>query len=296
MTTRPAAGTIFRPARTPGTGTRLASSVAFGEGQRRPGAYEDTYHAPGGANDVRSTPVDVADWTTAPTDESQAQRFRERMIAIVAHDLRNPVNAVLLTANTFAKKTSLPPDVRSGLGRIEYAAKRMNELIATLLDISAASFAGTIPISAVATDLRDVTEMAVDELRNAMPGRSVTVKAVGDTRGVWDPARIAQVVSNLVGNALTHGAKNGTVDVSVEGHESEVCLAVHNRGPVILPEVVPTLFDPFRRDAPSDHHPHRPGLGLYIAKQIVLSHGGTIAVDSTRERGTVFTVRLPRKR
>jgi signal transduction histidine kinase len=188
----------------------------------------------------------------------------------------------------------LPPDVLSGLCRIQHAAKRMDELIATMLDLSAARFTGSIPISLVPSDLREVTEAAVDELRHARPGRGIVIHSAGDTRGLWDPARIAQVVSNLVGNALIHGAQTGPVKVFLEGRAHEVSFAVHNQGPVIPPETVPMLFEPFRSGPASDASARRLGLGLYIAKQIVVSHGGTITVDSTAERGTVFTVRLPR--
>lgn len=223
---------------------------------------------------------------------AQALLFQEQRMAIVAHDLRNPLNTVVMLSSDFSGRSDLPEDVRQGLATVLTAAWRMNELIETLIGFSAARFGGSIPVSPVPTDLREVTRVAVDELRHAMPQRLISVDAVGDTRGTWDPARMVQVVSNLVGNALTHGT--GAVDVSVEGRESHALVAVGNEGPVIPAEVLPTLFEPFRRGGPPDQSPRGLGLGLYIAKQIVLAHAGTIAVNSTPERGTVFTVRLPR--
>ncbi len=223
---------------------------------------------------------------------AQALRWREQRMAILAHDLRNPLNALTALSTAFSRRRGMPQDVVSGLQMMSQAAWRMNELIETLIGFSAARFGGSIPVSPAPTDLYEVTRAAVDELRYATPQRRVSLDTVGDTRGTWDPARMAQVLSNLVGNALTHGT--GSVDVSLEGRQGAVSVAVSNQGPLIPAEIVPTIFEPFRRCAASDGVPRGLGLGLYVSKQIVLAHGGTIDVDSTAERGTVFTVHLPR--
>jgi sigma-B regulation protein RsbU (phosphoserine phosphatase) len=215
-------------------------------------------------------------------------------IAIVAHDLRNPLNSIVMGARVFANDAAVPADVRRGLEKMERAAWRMNELIDTLLDFSAAHFTGAIPVSPVATDLDDVTERVLDELRSAHLDRVINYEHTGSTRGIWDPARLAQVVSNLVGNALTHGTSTTAVEVRVDGRIDEVALTVRNEGPAIPGEISSALFEPFRRGANPNKHGHSLGLGLYIARQIVVAHGGTIDVDCSRERGTLFTVRLPR--
>jgi signal transduction histidine kinase len=113
----------------------------------------------------------------------------------------------------------------------------------------------------------------------------------GDARGQWDSGRIAQLVSNLVANALTHGDSSAPVRLSIEGG-SEVRLKVHNRGPVIMAEQIPVLFEPFRRG--HDSRPRGLGLGLHIAKQIAVAHGGSISVQSSVDTGTTFCVDLPR--
>ena len=114
--------------------------------------------------------------------------------------------------------------------------------------------------------------------------------------GEWDAARLRQVVSNLVANAIEHGSDATAVDVFVMDEGSDVVIAVKNDGVPISPSALPTLFDPFVRasDVSAKHQPRGVGLGLYIARQIVIAHGGTIVVDSSGTTGTIFTVRLPR--
>jgi signal transduction histidine kinase len=225
-----------------------------------------------------------------PAELAETLLFR---IAIAAHDLRNPLNVVVALSRLLSRRDGLPEDVVRSLASMSRAAWRMNELIDTLLGFSAIRSGGSIPVSPTATDLCELTWLAIDELHGANPQRRITVNAVGDTRGSWDAARIVQVVSNLVGNALVHG--KGAVDVYVEGSEHEVSLFVRNQGAPIPTDSMPTLFEPFRSAAASSHVSSGLGLGLYISKEIVLAHRGTIEVDSTAERGTVFTVRLPRR-
>lgn len=119
----------------------------------------------------------------------------------------------------------------------------------------------------------------------------------GDAWGEWDRTRILEVVDNLLSNAIKHGSRGQPIDVTVRSDGDDVVLAVHNGGAPIPAELVPVLFDPFRRAARSDHRHGElksHGLGLYIVREIVVSHGGTIDVSSTSEAGTTFTVRLPR--
>jgi signal transduction histidine kinase len=172
----------------------------------------------------------------------------------------------------------------------------MLEMIETLLDFTASRFTGSLPIAPVATDLHDVCRGVVRELRAAAPDRSIELALEGDGRGTWDPARLAQVVSNLVSNALQHGARHSPVRVYVAGDDTAALLAVENEGPAIAPELMRVLFEPFCRgpSVPGASRARGLGLGLYIARQLVHAHGGTIDVESTPERGTAFTVRLPR--
>jgi signal transduction histidine kinase len=137
----------------------------------------------------------------------------------------------------------------------------------------------------------------IEELRSAHAECELRSDLDGATNpwGLWDPDRLAQVVSNLVQNALTHGCGAGPVEVKLVDDDSAIELEVHNGGGPIPSELLPALFDPFRRGAPTDvPRGEGLGLGLFIANQIVLAHGGTIGVRSSVEEGTSFTVRLPR--
>jgi signal transduction histidine kinase len=143
-----------------------------------------------------------------------------------------------------------------------------------------------------------VVHDVVDEISAAYPDRAIEVDARGSLRGDWDCGRISQVVSNLVVNALEHGSDRTAVGVHVLGDENEVSIAVHNRGAAIEEEQLDGIFNAMKRrneDAVSTGPSANLGLGLYIADQIVKAHKGRIAVESTEERGTTFTIHLPRR-
>jgi signal transduction histidine kinase len=145
-------------------------------------------------------------------------------------------------------------------------------------------------------ELHGFVDLAVEEVRLAYPEREILLEHVGEGQGEWDPDRLAQLLTNLLNNALTHGLQDAPVRVRVQGEAESVVLAIQNQGKPIPPAAVPHLFEPMRRGDGA----HRTGqagsigLGLYIVRQIVLAHGGTLSVDSTQERGTTFTARLPR--
>jgi signal transduction histidine kinase len=216
-------------------------------------------------------------------------------MGILGHDLRNPLGAVLGFSKLSLSEGGLPDKVRDHLQRIDRAAQRMKELIETLSDVTRTRFGGGLPISREPVDLRDVAARVVDELRAATPGREVRLDAGGDVRGQWDPARLAQLLSNLVGNALTHGAQDTAVDVKLMGEDGYVTMEVTNRGPAIPAELIDRLFEPFwqAKAVRESGRSHGLGLGLFIARQVVLAHGGTIAVRSNDE-ATTFAVRLER--
>jgi PAS domain S-box-containing protein len=240
--------------------------------------------------------TDITEQKRAQEELSQALAFRERMMGILGHDLRNPLGAVRVLASLLLRRQDLPGSARESLLEIEHAGKRMLEMIETLLDFTESRFKGSLPVAPVPTDIHEVCRGAVEELRAAEPGRAIELELEGDGRGTWDPARMAQVVSNLVANGLKHGASHRSVRVSVGGGEEEVVLSVTNHGPVIAPTVMAVLFEPFCRGSGlrDASHARGLGLGLYISRQIVCAHGGSITVESSCEQGTTFTVRLPR--
>ncbi len=240
--------------------------------------------------------ADVTEQKRVQEALAEALAFRERMLGILGHDLRNPLSAVFAGSSLLLRRADLPEDAREQVARMDRASKRMLEMIETLLDFCRSRFKGTLPIAPVTVDLHEVARAVTEELRAGNPGREVELTTRGDGRGCCDPARMAQVLSNLVGNALVHGARDEPVRVSVAGEEDELSLAVSNDGTPIPAELLPVLFEPFRQ-GPGSRDASRArglGLGLYIAKQIVTAHGGEIDVRSSADGGTTFTVRVPR--
>ena len=241
--------------------------------------------------------TDISDEMHLRDELAQAVDFSDRMVAILGHDLRNPLGAILASAGLLREKaaSALPPALAGIVERIERAARRMSEMIATLLDFTKVRGNRRLLLSIAPADLAEVSRAVIDELRTLHPDRTIALEIHGDTRGRWDAARLAQVVSNLVGNAVTHGAADAPVSVALDAGGDALTLRVHNGGPAIPPALVPTLFEPFRRglERPAGAR-HGLGLGLFIVKQIVLAHGGDVGVESTEEGGTSFLVRLPR--
>jgi signal transduction histidine kinase len=257
-------------------------------------SFEPTRDRTGTVTGVLVASTEVTELKEAQIALTQSAAFRERMLAILAHDLRNPLSSIVALTRLFARKDEVAPDVRRAFVQMEQASSRMVELIGTLLDFSAVRFGNALPIVRAPLDLHRVASDVLDELRSAAPERALDLRVHGDTQGAWDASRMAQVVSNLVGNALTHGAQHAPVLVEIAGGDRGVTLHVTNRGPVIPPTDMALLFEPFRRGTAAGQRSRGLGLGLYIVQEIVRSHDGQIRVESSLERGTVFTVELPR--
>jgi PAS domain S-box-containing protein len=225
----------------------------------------------------------------------EAIRVREDVVAIVSHDLRNPLNAISLSATALLRREQVDERTTRAAERIHAAADRASGMIRDLLDFTQARMGG-IPIHPKPLDFHEHVQRVVEEVRLAWPGRRIGFNASGDGRGAWDDGRLAQVITNLVGNALQHSPPDTPVRVSTRGEDGGVLLEVHNEGAPIAPELLPILFQPYRQGPDAGGSRGSLGLGLFITRQIVLGHGGTLDVRSSAEDGTTFTVRLPRHR
>jgi signal transduction histidine kinase len=268
----------------------------IGGGERRHylGAIEPLRDRFGKIVGVVGAATDITEQQRTQQQLEEALGFRERMMGILGHDLRNPLSTITMADGLLLQRQDLPPDARNQVLRIRHSADRMQEMISTLLDFTRARFLGKVPVSPLPADMAEISRAIVDELRVAWPDHDLQLEVHGDAHGRWDPGRMGQVISNLVGNAITYGAPDTPVRVSVDGTGDEMVLSVSNHGPPIPDDVMPILFEPFRRGVPQDRSPRGLGLGLYIVQQIVLAHDGTINVASTDPEGTTFTVRLPR--
>jgi len=244
-------------------------------------------------DDVPAILASVADGIAVGIERDESARFRELFIGMLGHDLRNPLNAVRLAAHIL--DSTVPEAQRRVVARIHNSTTRMERMIAQVLDFTRGRSGGGLPLNRQPVDLGALCAQLVDELVGSAPDRIFQVTTKGDPRGMWDPDRLGQVLSNLLGNALAYGRPDAPIGVTIDGGPLEVTIVVHNQGPPIPPPELPTLFDAFRRAAhPKARGTQGLGLGLFISHQIVLAHGGTISVTSTERDGTLLTVVLPK--
>jgi two-component system, sensor histidine kinase and response regulator len=224
-------------------------------------------------------------------ERNETLQLMEMLTAVLGHDLRNPLNAMVGSAQLIHSVTT-DDRVRTMASRILSSGKRMTNLISDLLDISRARVAGGIPLSPRPADLGAVIQAIAQEAGSAAPDRTIEVVTDGDLTGTWDADRMQQVAGNLIGNALQHGRREHPVRVrGASLHQDAVLLEVVNGGTIDAARL-PHLFDPFKRQEMGDPAAGL-GLGLYIVQQIVRAHGGSIEVSSEND-ATSFRVLLPR--
>ena len=231
----------------------------------------------------------------AEADLRERVAFERQLIAMVSHDLRNPVGAMTMAANSALKKFEDQALVQSKLSRIAAAGERSLRLIADFLDMTQVQLGGGIPICAVEADLGAVAAAAVAEVGQVFTGRVAKVNQVGSSRGRFDGDRMAQLLVNLLGNAFCYSPPDSPVRVTIGGDDGELVLEVHNLGPPIPAAQLPGLFEPLSRGDHRGPNVRRSiGMGLFIVRAIAQAHGGDIRVRSEEGFGTAFTVRQPR--
>ncbi len=223
--------------------------------------------------------------------------LREQLIATVSHDLRNPLGTILTAVQVLLRGDHLATEGAKIVGGIRRSVDRMSKMIAQLLDFTRARSGAGLPLERRPTNLQDVCRQMVEELelQHSMPGR-FRCEFHGNLNGAWDTNRLEQLLSNLGGNAIEHGAPDTPIDIRVHDEGEEVLFEMHNQGPPIPSELLPFVFAPFRQgSAQEGAMAGGLGLGLYISDQIVRAHGGSIVARSTAAEGTTFSVRLPRR-
>jgi signal transduction histidine kinase len=229
---------------------------------------------------------------------NRIDRSRQMFLAILGHDLRNPLNSTMMSAELLLQSGQLDADSCEVASMIATSATAMGEMIGDLLDFAGTGLGAAMPLTPAAMDLEALCREVVEEMRAAHPTRTLRVEAHGNLTGEWDAARLRQMTSNLLGNAIQHGDKSSPIELLLSTEGADVRLAVRNLGAPIPRNALATIFEPLVRGASPEAQQQRPpgsiGLGLYIVREIVNAHRGTISVKSSVEHGTVFSVILPR--
>lgn len=229
----------------------------------------------------------------------QVNRSRDIFLAILGHDLRAPLQAVSMSTEMLERKITLDANALNYVKAIKTGARHMQAMVSDLLECVRSRLGTQLPVEPCAMNLAQACQTALDQAGAGHPKCEQSLQVNGNVEGHWDPRRLDQLLQNLIGNALQHGASEGAVTLILNGTDDHVTLRVHNNGTPIAEEALATLFDPLVRSPSEDiGHPGAStslGLGLFIVKEVVDAHHGSIEVSSTEAEGTTFTVVLPKQ-
>ncbi len=222
----------------------------------------------------------------------QRASFAEQMVAIVSHDLKNPLTAIKMGADVLTNGERTPRETNV-LGYIAQSANRAERLIADLLDLTLARVGRGIVVSPRAVDLHDLVHRSVEELRVAFPKAKLVHRAIGTGSAHVDADRMHQLIGNLVGNSVTYGDLERPISVTSRLDDDMAHVSVQNHGVPIAPSLMTKLFEPMIRGADAEDGVRSVGLGLFIVREIAKAHGGQVSVSSDDKEGTLFTVAFP---
>jgi len=241
--------------------------------------------------------VDQAVAESVARYQQLVNKSQNMFLAILGHDLRNPLGALVMGSSAIMQALDIPPRYVQIATRMFRSADRMNRLVHDLIDFTRTHLGGSIPIKTVPGDLSVVCEQVTSELRTAHPRRLIEFEAPPSLMGNFDVDRIAQMLSNLLANALKYGSTDHPVTVHLADSSDSMSIQVNNQGPLIPADKIATIFEPLVRLA-SAQDPISEGtslgIGLFVAREIAEAHGGEISVTSTPAQGTTFAATLPR--
>ena len=241
--------------------------------------------------------VDQALAESAVTFSEHNDKTRERFLAILGHDLRTPLSAISMTGSLLVRSNSAEGNAAIGK-RLVRSAVTMSTMVNDLLEYSRSQLGGKMPMVPSPSDMGDIAQAALHDAALAHPDCAFEFHSDGDLSGVFDGVRLQQVIVNLLTNAAQYRARGTGITLNVESGQDEVAIAVTNLGPAIPADALKTIFSAMVQLPVDGEQPGRPrtslGLGLFIARETALAHGGSIEVSSSDVEGTTFTVRIPR--
>jgi len=220
-----------------------------------------------------------------------ARDFERWILAIVSHDIRDPLGTILLAARRLQEDADPGAATRKYAAMVERNVDRIQHIVGDLLDLAREREGQGIPMAPKPVDLRDVCRRIVDDMEGTSSDRRIVLECDAEVSGVWDEHRIVQAISNLVSNAIQHGTAGAPVHVRVTRRDTQAAVDVHNHGS-IPDDILPRIFEPFRAGHPHTRRGGGLGLGLFIARAIARAHGGSLAVDSSHGE-TTFRLVLP---
>jgi signal transduction histidine kinase len=238
--------------------------------------------------------IDQATTESISYYSKKVEHSRDLFLGVLSHDLRNPIGAMMMSAELMVKIGSLTEREEMLMSQVVISGNRAIGIMDQLLDLTRARLGSGLHVLREQMDMAFVCRQLIEEMRSLHPSRIFTLKSSEDTIGLWDRPRIGQVFSNLIGNAVQYGFADLPIDVKIIGDLKGVTLSVHNEGVPIPKDAIGGIFDAMVRGRVEAKSTTNLGLGLYITKEIISAHGGTISVTSSEKDGTTFTALLPR--
>jgi signal transduction histidine kinase len=239
--------------------------------------------------------IDQAIAESITTYARGVRQSRDRFLAVLGHDLRTPIGAIMTSTRFMLDLGDLRDPYLSLVTQMQNSARRMNRLVGDLLELTRTRMGDSIPIMRASTDIGELVQEVVHEISASHPTHRFEMDTRGDLRGAWDRERLLQALINLVSNSVHHGDGNAPITISAAGTADEVTISVHNSGAPIEADRMDHLFDAMKELQPEGVRDRRHlGLGLYIVDKIVAAHAGRIVVRSSTGEGTTFSIHLPR--
>ena len=238
--------------------------------------------------------VDQAITESVSRYTEQVRRYTNLFMGMLGHDIRNPLGTLTVSIERLIRSGLLERKTAEPLVK---SAHRIRSIVELIVDFSRAEANGVMPINPHESDLKPLFNAAIAETQIRRSGAEFVLHAQGDLLGVWDEQRLAQLLSNLLENAVAYGERNRPVTVTLRGEGPQVMFSVHNFGPVIPAHDRERIFEPRNRGSSENEQrvPDGLGLGLYICREIMRAHGGTLSVRSIDGEGTTFVARFPRR-